>query len=195
MWLWITIICAFGFAFLGIKIGFFETFAACFNTQVAIYTSLFLTPVALTMAPQAAEIPFGLAITYLAVAIVTFLVLYAICFFLITGQFSVPFPKVFDVIFAGGLGFFMGLLVVSFLVVLLSYTAVPGFTDLAGSNDLNPNINYLSWWCDGLHRWMGSRQVEMERPTLEVLDYLRDLATVQAESSADGTGGDPNQTP
>ena len=190
LWLWLTILGGIIIAILAIKIGFFETFAASFNTVLAIYAALFFTPFILTLAPQAADIPYGLAITSFAVGIGVFLILFAICFFLITGQFTVPFPKLFDVVFAGVLGFLIGFLAISFALVTVSRTTVAGRSQWIPAETLAPNTDYLCWWCDHVHRRVGSGNWQTDRPTQEVLAWFAERA--QRPSRPEESPDDPN---
>lgn len=190
MWFWLTILVGLGFAALGIKIGFFEVFAAFFNCLVAVFTALFVTPWLLRLVPQAADMPAGVMFTTLVVCVAVFLFLFALCYFLITGQFSVPFPKVFDVVFAGSLGFLMGLLVISFLLVLLSGTPLPVLGELSMDDALAPNVGYLCWWNDSMHRFVAHATPSTETPTREAIARLRDLS---ASRDAPLPPADPNR--
>lgn len=183
MCFWLAILGGFLFAGLAIKIGFFETFAAFFNVLIAVYAMLFLTPTLLRIVPQAAGIPQGVVITSLAVGIGVFLLLYAVCFFLITGQFSVPFPKVFDVVCAGGLGFLWGFLLFSVMLVLLSAATIPFLSNMTTEQGLAPNTNYICWWCDRVHRFVGSRDLHTEQPTQDAISYFLDKAHQQQKST------------
>jgi hypothetical protein len=176
MWFWLTVLVGLLFTAVGVKIGFFEIFAAFFNSLTAIFVALFLTPFLLQIVPQAADFPGGIIFTTLAVGAGTFALLFTLCHFLITGQFTVPFPKVFDVMVAGALGFALGVLIVSFLLVLLSGTAIPVLGDLTVEDALAPNVGYLCWWNDGMHRIVSKSNLPAEKPTWQAITHLLDLA-------------------
>lgn len=190
MWFWLTILGGLCIAALAVKIGFFETFAASFNVVLAVYAALFFTPFVLTLAPQAADIPNGLAITSLVIGIGVFLILFAVCFFLITGQFTVSFPKLFDVVFAGTLGFLIGFLVLSFALVTVCRATSVGRSQWISAEAITPNTDYLCWWCDHVHGWIGSKDWPTDRPTQEVLTWFTELAQPKAAPKA--SEKDPN---
>jgi len=176
MWFWLTVLVGLLFTAVGIKIGFFEICAAFFNSLTAIFVALFLTPFLLQIVPQAADFPAGVIFTTLAVGVGVFVLLFTLCYFLITGQFTVPFPKVFDAMVAGGLGFAMGVLLVSFLLVLLSGTSIPVLCNLTVEDALAPNMGYLCWWNDGMHRIVGKSNLPAEKPTRKAVTTLLKLA-------------------
>ena len=150
---WASILVGILLSAVAVKIGFFESFAGFFNLLIAIYLGVFLTPIALKIAPQAGDIPLGVMITGIALTIGTFVVLYAICFFSITGQFKVKFPKMFDTVFAGSLGFLGGILIASYIAIMLSGANLPIIENLTEAKRIDSNTRYVCWWCDHLHRW------------------------------------------
>ncbi|MFC1765798.1 hypothetical protein ACFL6U_27445 [Planctomycetota bacterium] len=171
---WLTLVVSIVTAFMAVKIGFFEIFAAFCNALIAIYLALFLTPAAIALAPDAANIPGGIPLMTLALALAIFLFLYALCFFLITGQFSVPFPQFFDVLCAGGLGFILGFLVVSFLAVLLISPPTPYLSNTVSEIPIDSNTRFVCWWCDRVHRFVGT--LDSPQPTREAIARIVDLA-------------------
>ena len=51
-----------------------------------------------------------------------FALLQGLSFVFLTGQFHIPFPRVFDIVLSGVLGFAAGFLIVSFVAVVLTTT-------------------------------------------------------------------------
>jgi len=134
-----------------IKIGFYETWAALFNIVIAIYVALFLAKPIEDFLPQdAINIPCSRALTLTVIAGGAFLILHGITYISFTSQFKVTFPKIFDVLFAGLLGFFGGFLLLSFAALIISLTPVGTYTDINdGSVQYNMSSSY--WLFDGIH--------------------------------------------
>lgn len=192
MWFWLTVLAGLACTALGIKIGFFEIFAVFFNGLVAVFTAVFFTPYLLGVIPQAADFPVGVVFTALVVGVGLFVLLMSLSFFLITGQFSVPLPKVLDVIGAGGLGFLLGVLTLSFALVLLSGTPLPVLGNLTVDDALAPNMSYLCWWNDGIHRLVRPPNQSTQEPTRQAITTLLDLARSQRKPQPPA---DPNMPP
>lgn len=137
-----------------VKIGFYEMWAMFFNIVIAIYVALYLTQHILDNINEANNIPCCHALTLMVLAIGTFLILHGITYVLFTSQFMVTFPKIFDVLFAGFLGFFTGYLVLSFAIIIIALTP---FGERAGiTKDLakkNMSFKYNFSYClfDGIN--------------------------------------------
>lgn len=149
---WAGILAGGLFTWLAIKIGFYETWAMLFNIVISIYIAVFLTPVIIDIIPAAGDTAYGNALTITAVAIGVFLILYGITYTLFTGQFKVPFPKIFDNLFAGLLGFLAGFFVLSFAAFIIILTPL-SHNRLISELGLNrqsqqANLSYICWWCD-----------------------------------------------
>ena len=172
------------------KIGFFETCAVFLNALVAIYVALFLTPTVLGLAPDLAALPCGVALTALVLSVGTFAALYAACFFLITGQFKVPFPAMFDTLVAGGLGFMLGFLVFSFLLVIAAGAPVPYVSDFIDDDAIAGNTKAVCWWCDRVHRYVGTD--DRPQPTQEAITLLTALGHPNEPLAPPPPDGDPN---
>jgi hypothetical protein len=140
------------FVWLAVRIGFFEMWTLLFNIVISIYVAIYLTTVIVDVAPAAGDTSYGSALTLAALAIGMFLVLFGISYVFLTGQFSVAFPRIFDLVFAGLLGFLAGALVFSFAAVVVTATPLSqnrllskvGFT----AQSQRTNIAYISGWCD-----------------------------------------------
>jgi len=156
---WICILVSGFFAWLAIRIGFFESLALLFNILISIYVAVFLTPVILEKFSAAGDLSCGHALTLASVAIGTFLILYGITYVFLTGQFKVPFPGVFDIIFAGLLGFFTGFLVSSFAALIITASPLSRNTLISktgfNKESLRDNISYICWFCDSVN-WVVS---------------------------------------
>jgi len=149
---WASILAGGLFIWLALRIGFFEMWTLLFNIVISIYLAIFLTPVVKNVAPAAADTSYGNALTMAVIAAGTFLVLYGISYIFLTGQFSVAFPKTFDLIFAGLLGFGAGVLVFSFAALVVTVTPISQnrLMSKAGFNaqSQRTNIAYICRWCD-----------------------------------------------
>jgi len=152
---WISILTGALFAWFAIKLGFYDTLTFLFNIVIAIYVAVFLTPIIIDFVPAAGDTSFGNALTLLALAAGTFFILFGISYTFITGQFNISFPKIFDILFAGLLGFLTGFLLLSFVAFLICVTPISQ-NKLANEIGLNrqsqqANISYICWWCDLVH--------------------------------------------
>ena len=149
---WASILAGGFFAWLAIRMGFYETWTMLFNIVISIYVAVFLTPAIVDLAPAAGDTSYGNALTLAVTATGIFLILHGISYVFLTGQFNVSFPKVFDLVFAGLLGFLAGSLVFSFAALLVTVTPISqnrlmsriGFNEQAQRS----NIAYICRWCD-----------------------------------------------
>ena len=157
---WLAILAGVFFAWHAVKSGFYDMWVMLFNIVISVYLAVFLAPVIIELVPATGSIPCGNALTALAVAIGTFLILYGISYTFITGQFSVSFPKMLDILFAGLMGFLAGFLVFSFVAFLICVTPISQkkFVSEVGFNrqSQQANISYISWWCDLVHNIVAS---------------------------------------
>jgi hypothetical protein len=161
---WASILAGGLFIWLAVRIGFFEMWTMLFNIVISVYVAIFLTPVIMNVAPAAGDTSYGHALTLAAVATGTFLLLFGISYVFLTGQFSVAFPKVFDILFAGILGFLAGSLVFSFAALIVTVTPLSqnrlmskiGFN----AQSQRANIAYISRCCDLIHLAVSSADSE-----------------------------------
>ncbi len=158
---WIGILVGATFVWFAIKMGFYETWAMFFNIVISIYLAIFLQPTITDIVPAAGDTPYGNTLTILAIAIASFLILHGISYIFFTSQFSVSFPKIFNTLGAGLLGFLAGFLVWSFVSLLIFITPISqntfvkeiGFT----SQFKQTSMPVICWWCD-LVNTVASRQ-------------------------------------
>ena len=151
---WASIFAGGFFAWLAIRMGFYETWTMLFNIVISIYVAVFLTPVIADVAPAASDTAYGNALSLAVTATGIFLILHGISYVFLTGQFNVSFPKVFDLVFAGLLGFLAGCLVFSFAAFLITVTPISqnSLASKVGFNSRSQrsNIAYICWWCDAV---------------------------------------------
>ena len=148
---WIGIIVGGAFAWFLIKRGFYETWVTLFNIAVAIYLAIFLWPAIAKAFPFATEAALGAAITLLVTAAVVFLLLEILAYLFFVSHFKITSPRLFDTIGSGVLGFLAGLLVWSFVLLLIN---IAPFSE----NDLSKQLGlqeqtkqgntYLCFWCN-----------------------------------------------
>ena len=149
---WLGILAGGLFTWLAIKIGFYEMWALLFNIVISIYTAIFLSPVILNIIPEAGDIPCSNALALAVLGGGTFFILYGITYVFLTGQFKVSFPKLFDILFTGILGFLAGFLVLSFAALVITLTPISQnrFVKQVGFNrhSQQANLSYICFWCD-----------------------------------------------
>ena len=144
-----------------VKIGFYETWAMLFNIVIAVYVALFMAqPIVNILPEEASNIRYCEALTLIVLAIGSFLILHGLTYILFTSQFKVTFPKLFDILFAGLLGFFGGFLLLSFAVLIIFLTP---FGEYAGIEDDSVEYNMSStyWLFDGIHSIVSSPDNEI----------------------------------
>jgi hypothetical protein len=169
-----------------VKIGFYETWAMLFNIVIAIYVALFLAqPIVNILPEEASNIRYCEALTLIVLAIGSFLILHGLTYILFTSQFKVTFPKLFDILFAGLLGFFGGFLLLSFAVLIIFLTP---FGEYAGIEDDSVEYNMSStyWLFDGIHSIVSSPDNEIT--TEKVINQLLN------KSQPDTQNKNPQQT-
>ena len=149
---WAAILAGVISTWLAIRKGFFETMVMFFNIVISVYVSIFLTPVIIKLFPAANDTSYGNSLSLMVIAIGTFMVLYGIAYVFLTGQFKVKFPKIFEIIFAGLFGFFIGFLILSFAAFVMTVTPISQnrFISQIGFNKQSQqaNISYICMWCD-----------------------------------------------
>lgn len=120
---WVAILIGVLFAWLAVRLGFYETWILSFNIVVSIYVAIFLAPLVLDFAPATGlGAAYGTALSLLVLAGGCFAILQGMSYVFLTGQFKIPFPRAFDILVAGLLGFGAGFLVLSFVALILTTT-------------------------------------------------------------------------
>ena len=152
---WLAVAVGGVFAWIAVQIGFYATWILFFHLLLSAYVAIFLTPVIIANVPAATTTDYGYALILLSVAVATLCIAYGICFACLTGHLRVEFPKIFDSIVAGLLGFQAGFLVLSFLTLTFCLTPLSkaDFCKRLGfdAQSQKSNIAFLCWWCDRLH--------------------------------------------
>ena len=153
-----------------IKIGFYETWAMLFNIVIAIYIALFLALPIMNFLPEdTGSIPCFEALTLIVLATGAFLILHAITYILFTSQFKVTFPKIFDILFAGFLGFFGGFLILSFAALIILLTPFGAYANIS-DDSVEYNMSGSYWLFDGIHSIVSSP--DNETTTEKVIEQL-----------------------
>ncbi|MHC4337194.1 MAG: CvpA family protein [Planctomycetota bacterium] len=173
---WLGILAGGLLAWYAIRIGFYEMWAMLFNIVISIYLAVFLGPAALEVIPGVADTPYSNVLAMLTIAAGAFLILHCISYTLITGQFSVTFPRIFNSLGTGLLGFLAGFLVWSFASLLIYMTPVSqnkfvreiGF----GSQFQQSNVSFVCWWCDLVNKVVASQdgRISSEKAISELLE-------------------------
>jgi len=191
---WIGILVGGLFVWLAVTIGFYETWCLFVNILISIYAGVYLAPAVLTLAPSTGNMaPYGTAMSMIVVAGGCFALLYGISYVFLTGQFSVPFPKTFDVLLAGALGFLTGFLLLSFLALAFTTTPVAqqGTVGKLGFNadSQKANIACIAQCCDAIHALTGGDTAA--QPTKTAITQLLDRAAT-VEPAEETEPVDPN---
>ena len=183
-------------AWYAIRIGFYEMWAILFNIVISIYMAVFLGPPALDIIPGVADTPYSNVLAMLSIAAGAFLILHCISYTLITGQFSVTFPRIFNSLGAGLLGFLAGFLVWSFASLLIYMTPVSqnkfvreiGF----GSQFHQSNLSAICRWCDLVNKVVASEDSRISSE--KAISELFMSRTQETPDTMDDTP-EPNEPP
>jgi hypothetical protein len=161
MMFWIAILAGALFVWLAVRMGFYETWVLLFNIVVSIYVSVFVTPLLAEFAPA----PGGASSYHTALCLIVlaggcFALLQGLSFVFLTGQFHIPFPRVFDIVFSGMLGFVAGFLALSFVALVLTTTPlasdkIVGVLGL-GRQTQSANLVCITRCCDLIHFFAAS---------------------------------------
>lgn len=193
---WIGILAGALFAWFAFKLGFYDTLAILLNIVISIYIAVFLAPVIVDFIPAAGQTPYGNVLTLLVLAAGIFFILFGISYTFITGQFSISFPKIFDILFAPLLGFLTGFLLLSFVAFLISITPISQnkYANEIGLNrhSQQANISYICWWCDLVHSVVSSE--DSPESTEQAIDwYFQSAEKKTLEEPAEQA--EPNKPP
>jgi uncharacterized membrane protein required for colicin V production len=191
---WLAILAGALFAWVATRFGFFETWAVMFNIVVSVYAAVFLAPVITDAVPAAGETAWGTALTLAAIAIGAFLILHGTTYAFITGQANVSFPKIFDTVLAGVLGFLAGFLVLSFTALLICVTPISRDNLInkagLGRQSQQANIAYICWWCDLVNTVVSDRDDKVT--SKQAVDELLSAAQPKPKPET-GERAEPNE--
>ena len=171
---WIAILVGAIFLWLALRLGFYETWIMLFNIVISIYIALFLKPVITEYLPPMGDSRYCCALTIVGTAIACFLIFQGLAFVFFTSQFTIHFPKVFEVLGSGLLGFLAGFLVCSFIALNIALTPLPEITlvkelgfDIQSQES---NISYLCWWSDLVHETVAHK--DNQCTTKQLIDEI-----------------------
>jgi len=199
---WVGILVGGIFAYFAIKKGFYEMWALGFNIIISIYLAVLLGPVVADIIPAGGTV-YSKTLTALATAAACFLILYGISYTFITGQFSISFPKIVDVVGAGLFGFLIGFLVWSFVSLSIMTTPIANntFAKEIGfdTQTQQTSISYVSWWCNKVNKIVSSG--DDEQTPQKAIGWLLEkpkaktpVATSEPNEPAEPNGTEPNTT-
>ncbi len=196
---WIAILTGALFVWLSVRRGFYETWALLFNLLVAIYVSIFLAPTVARSVPMPGGAAWCTAISMLVLAGGVFALLHGLSWVFLTGQFSIRFPSLFDVVCSGILGFVAGFLVLSFAALAMSTTPVVDHkivTTLGlGREGQTANVAGLARCCDLIHSVAGFADSGATRDAVEQLLETSDrLAASDRPRHTANDSNEPNTT-
>jgi hypothetical protein len=180
---WIAILGGTLFVWLAVHLGLYETWALLFNVVVSVYVAVFLAP---SLAPLTPASPYRMALSLLVIGGGLFALLQGLSFVFLTGQFSVRFSRLFDVVAAGVLGFATGFLIFSFLGLAFATTplAQRGFVGRIGFNPEAQELNLagVAWSCQRVHMLTGSEGTDNAAQTAveRILQEADELAPADA---------------
>jgi len=147
-------------AWYAVGVGFYETWTMLFNIIISVYLAVFLRPVIVNI-PAVSDTPYTNALTMLAIAIASFAILQGITYTFLTGQFKVSFPRIFNTLGTGFLGFLAGFLIWNFVSFLIFITPISQDTFMKGfgfkEQFRQSNVSYLSGWCNLVNTVVSSR--------------------------------------
>jgi hypothetical protein len=189
MTFWLGIIVGALFAWIGFKIGFYQSWALLFNILISVYAAIFLGPELSELVPGAGGTAYSSVLGLIAVGLGVFAILYCTSYTFLTGQFSVTFPKLLDSLGSLLLGFLAGYLVWGFVGLLICMTS---FCETSYAKRLGfcgesqqASLSYSAWWCDQVSTVVAP---DSNSPAEKQLESL--LWCVKEEPSSDPN--DPN---
>jgi len=195
---WIGILVSGLFARFAIKKGFYEMWTLGFNIIISVYLAVLLGPAVSNIIP-AGTTAYGKTLTVLAIAVACFLILHGISYTFITGQFSIPFPKIVDVVGAGLLGFLAGFLIWSFAGLLIMTTPITknAFAKQIGFDTevQQTNASYVSWWCNLVNKIVSSE--DNKQTPQQAIGWLMESSKAKppvAKTSEPNKPAEPNES-
>lgn len=194
---WIAILVGAIFLWLALQLSFYETWIMFFNIVISIYIALFLKPVITEYLPPMGDNSYSAALTIVGTAIACFLIFQGLAFVFLTSQFTISFPKVFEVLVNGFLGFLAGFLICSFIALNIALTPLPEITlvkDLGFDiQSQESNISYLCWWSDLVHKTVAHK--DNQCTTKQLIDEIAEETKKDKPKSAKPTPKAPPEEP
>lgn len=186
---WIAILAGALFAWVAVRIGFYETWALLFNIIISVYVSIFLAPTVAQFVSSPGEGSWSTALSMFVLAGGCFAILHGLSYVFLTGQFSVKFPALFDVVFSGILGFVAGFLILSFAALALATTPLSENKLVStlglGRNGQQANIAGIARCCDLIHSVAGFADAGTTQTAVARLLEMSDRLTTEEKSLTD----------
>lgn len=157
---WIAILAGILFVWLAVRLGFYATWVLLFNVVISMYVAIFLAPLIVDFAPAVGgAASYGVALSMIVLAGGCFALLQGLSYVFLTGQFNIPFPRIFDIVLSGVLGFTAGFLILSFAAIVLTTTPLAQHKIISsiGFNEQSQqaNISCMARCCDLIHAVAG----------------------------------------
>ncbi len=187
---WIAILAGILFVWLAVRLGFYASWVLLFNVVISIYVAIFLAPLIMDFAPIGGGAAlYGTALSMLVLAGGCFAILQGLSYVFLTGQFNIPFPRTFDIVLSGVLGFVSGFLILSFVALVLTTTPLAqqkvvssiGFSE----QSQRANISCVARCCDLIHTIAGFEGGEETTGTAihHLLDAQRDQGSQRPDAN------------
>jgi uncharacterized membrane protein required for colicin V production len=195
MLFWTGILVGAVFAYLAIRRGLYETWAILFNIVLSIYLAIALSPLAKDLLPRSSRNPYDDVLVMLALGVGFFVLLHGIVYVLVLSQFKVNMGRFLDYIGAGALGLAGGILIWSFVLILLCSSPIVTnkFVRAAGvkRDNVQSNISYVCRFTGLIERLVSAEPSEKVVPGL--LDSLLEKHDRIPEKQAPPEEAQPEQ--
>ncbi|MGD9109523.1 MAG: hypothetical protein PVG93_01155 [Phycisphaerales bacterium] len=174
MLFWVGILVGVIFAYLAIRRGLYETWAILFNIILSIYLAIVLNPLAKHILPRSGHNPYDNTLVMLALGVGFFILLHGIVYVLVLSQFKIDMGRILDLIGSGVIGLAGGILIWSFVLILLcsSPLVTNKFLRATGvkRDNVQANVSYVCRFTGLIEKLVGTEQSENVVP--ELLDSL-----------------------
>jgi hypothetical protein len=198
---WLAVLIGALGAWTAVRIGFYATWILFFHILLATYVAVLAAPLVVESVPAATAIPgYGYALTLLSIAVAMLFIGYGTCYACLSGQMLIEFPRFFDTIAAGFVGFLAGFQAWSFLAFAFCLTPLAEF-ELAkrlgfDAPSQRTNTGYVCWWCDRFHSMVRPLGCEVTSEQ-SVGELLKKAAPAEAKPAKSGAPASPSaaQTP
>ena len=172
------------FAWMAIRMGLYVAWSVMFNLVVSIYLAISLGPVIADKLPL--EGSFGAAVILVGLAAAVFTAFQGACYLFITSQYEMSFPKLFDSVTSGIIGFLAGVLIISFLNLPLGIIrqGLSAENNYKESSQLG-NSAYLDFWYNAIHSLVGTKDnTQTENLVAEIIKNTKKTKKVKATTTA-----------
>ncbi len=156
------------------KAGFVSSWTRLFNTAVAVYISVYMTPMIASSTAIVNEHHYGAVLCALVLFVVTFIILNAICM-VIMGDLKIEMSKIFDAVGGGAIGFANGVLVWGFLCLLLS---ISPFAKSSTTSQICSADEVRQMWCSSVGANMAAIDfVSFQNPRYTLPEVVEKIVT------------------